>query len=223
MTIKELQRRIEDSLEALQDMDDLPEDLQDLRLLVPPDAAPRVTIRSIDRGRRLRSHASAQDFRPHECEVILNFDSYEKEDYGEERERDFADEADDGPARSEIEELLDALDRAEEARDFVGLKWFRDRFLPEEGYPWAEDRGFSGRLIREATIEKLVLTSHVQNPRYPMQPTTAICINRSHPRFQESSMEPPVETRPAPRPPEAFKPVPLRGRPLSATMREDRR
>ena len=50
MTIKELQRRIEDSLEAVQEADDLPEALQGLRLLLPQDAAPRVTIRR--RGRR---------------------------------------------------------------------------------------------------------------------------------------------------------------------------
>ena len=38
-----------------------------------------------------------------------------------------------------------ALDHAEGARDFVGLKWFRDHFLPAEGHVWATDRGRCGR------------------------------------------------------------------------------
>ena len=212
MTIKELQRRIEDSLEAVQEADDLPEALQGLRLLLPQDAAPRVTIRR--RGRRLYSYASAEDFRPEDCEVILRFDADEG-DYGEEQPARRPYEEEDVRPRPEISELLDALERAEQSRDFVGLKWFRDRFLPTEGYAWAQDRGLSGRLIREATIKSLVLTSQISNPRDPMQPTTAIRINRNHPWFQEASAEP--------RQPAAPKPFAVRGRPLAGTGREDGR
>ncbi len=212
MTIKELQRKVEDSLEAVQAMSHLPPELQGLRLLVPYDATPRVTIRNMQQGRRLRSDASAQDFRPQDCEVVLRFDSYADDD-GEESVHSLPAE-EDIALRPEIEELVEALDHAEGLRDFVGLKWFRDRFLPEEGYSWADDRGFCGHLIREATEEKLLLTSQVPNPRDPMQPTTAIRINRSHPRFRQP--------RAAPRP-RAFNPIRARGKPLSSTVREDRR
>ncbi len=212
MTIKELQSKVEDSLEALQAVSHLPSELQELRLLIPHDFTPRVTIRNIQKGRRLRSDASAQYFRPQECEVVLRFDSYSDDD-AEEPARSLSAE-EDIPRRAEIEELLAALDRAEGSRDFVGLKWFRDHFLPAEGYSWADDRGRCGRLIREATDEKLLLTSKVPNPRDRLQPTTAIRINRSHPRFRKRRATP----RPA-----AFKPIRMRGKPLSATVCEDRR
>ncbi len=213
MNIKELQRKIEDSLEALQATSQLPLELQGLRLLVPHDVTPRVMIRNIEADRRLRSDASAQYFRPHECEVVVRFDSYSDEDHENfQGSRTTEPEA---PQRTEIEELLDALDRAEGVRDFVGLKWFRDHFLPTaEGCAWGSDRSRSGRLIREATDDRLLLTSQVPNPHDPMQPTTAIRINRRHPRFQK------------PRPPlvsHGFKPVQIRGRALSTTVLEGRR
>ena len=212
MTIKELQREIEDSLEAVQAMPHLPAELQGLRLLVPHKVDCRVTIRNVQNGGRLRSDASAQDFRPQDCEVILRFESY-ADDAEEESAHGFS-APEDIPLRPEMEELIDALERIEGSRNFVGLKWFRDRFLPEEGYSWADDRGFCGHLIREATEEKLLLTSQVPNPRDPMQPTTAIRINRSHPRFRQLRAEPR---------PRAFNPIRARGKPLSATVREDRR
>ena len=54
MTIKELQREIEDSLEAVQAMPHLPAELQGLRLLVPHKVDCRVTIRNVQNGGRLR-------------------------------------------------------------------------------------------------------------------------------------------------------------------------
>ena len=203
MDIKDLQRKIEDSLEALQTMTQIPSELQGLRLLVPQDVTPRVTIRSRREKRRLRSDASAQDFRPQECEVVLRFDPYFE---GEGKE--FApglSAQEDVRHRTEIEELVGALDRAEGLREFVGLKWFRDHFLPAEGCAWANDRGRCGRLIREATNEKLLLTSQVPNPGDPLRPTTAIRINRSHPRFRKQ--------RAAPRQP-ALKSTRTQGKPL---------
>ena len=212
MNIKNLQRKIEDSLEAVQGMSQLPLELQGLRLLVPHDVTPRVIIRNVQKDRRLRSDASSQYFRPHECEVVVRFDSYPDEDH--EAFQDSRTTKQEAPQRTEIEELLDGLDHAEGARDFVGLKWFRDHFLPAGGHVWATDRGRCGRLIREATDEKLLLTSQVPNPHDPMQPTTAIRINRRHPRFR----------KPRPLPvSHGFKPIQIRGKALSATVLEGRR
>lgn len=212
MNIKELQEKIEDSLEAVQVLSHLPSELQGLRLLVPHDVTPRVMIRNIEKDRKLRADASALYFRPQECEVVLRFDSYSDEDR-DELTHNLSVEAD-KPQRTEIEELLDALDRAEGSRDFVGLKWFRDHFLPAEGYEWVDDHGRSGRLIREATDRKLLLTSQIPNPRNPMHPTTAIRINRSHPQFRK----PPVTSHPP-----AFKPIRIHGKSLSETVLEHRR
>jgi len=210
--LKELQRQIEDSLEAVQAMSHLPSELQGLRLLVPHDVTPRVMIRNIQKDRRLRSDASAEYFRPHECEVVVRFDSYSDHD-AEEPTRGVSTK-EEVSRRTEIDELIEALEQAECSRDFVGLKWFRDHFLPAEGYGWASDRGRAGRLIREATDDKLLLTSQVPNPRDPMQPTTAIRINRSHPRFRK----PRVTSQPP-----AVTPIRIRGKSLSATILEGRR
>ena len=212
MNIKDLQEKIEDSLEAVQVLSHLPSELQGLRLLAPYDVTPRVTIRNIEKDRRVRSDASAVYFRPQECEVVVRFDSYSDEDRNEAPDN-LSSEVD-KPQRTEIEELLDALVRAEDSRDFVGLKWFRDHFLPAEGYEWAGDHGRSGRLIRETIDKKLLLTSQISNPRDPMHPTTAIRINRSHPRFRK----PPANLQP----PE-FKPIRIRGKSLSETVLEHRR
>ena len=211
MKVRELQRQIEDSLEAVRSTPNLPAELQGLRWLASDDYTPRVAIRKKSNNRRLRSDASAEYFRHQECEVVVQFDSYSNggsEEFAPNlsAEKDFL-------QRTESEDLLEALDRAGESRDFVGLKWFRDHFLPAEGYSWANDRWHSGRLIREATNEKLLLTDQIPNPHSPY-PTTTIRINRSHPHFRKQRAAP----RPLP-----FKPIRIQGKPLSATVIEERR
>ena len=110
-------------------------------------------------------------------------------------------------------ELVDALGKAERTRPFVGLKWFRDQFLPECGYAWARDPRASGRLLHLATDRRLVLTNQVPNPNQPDHPVTAIRVNRRHPRFQPGA----PERRPG------FKPIRIRGGSISDTVLGERR
>lgn len=100
-----------------------------------------------------------------------------------------------------LNELLDALQRAERERRFVGIKWFRDRFLPEQGFSWAQDPRTCGALLRSGTEQELVVTHQVTNPRNPQHPVTALRLNRDHPRFRGES----------PRGQVRFKPVRARG------------
>ena len=111
------------------------------------------------------------------------------------------------------DQLLDELGKVEGMRPFVGMKWFRDQFLPTCGHGWARDPRTSGLLLRQATDQRLILTSQVPNPNQPLRPVTAIRINRGHPRFQ------PDATQRGAR----FKPIRIRGGAISDTVLGDRR
>lgn len=111
-------------------------------------------------------------------------------------------------------EMLDALQRAEGERRFVGIKWFRDRYLPEQEFSWSNDPRTCGTLLRMGTEGQLVLTHQVTNPRNPEHPVTAIRLNRDHPRFRG-------DDQPSPQP--RFKPVKIRGDGLSSTVVGQRR
>ena len=101
----------------------------------------------------------------------------------------------------------------ERTREFVGLKWFRDQYLPARGHDWAGDPRNGGALLRRATELRLILTSQVPNPNNPLHPVTAIRINRRHPRFERE------------RPPRraGFERVRIRGGTIADTVLGDRR
>ena len=96
---------------------------------------------------------------------------------------------------------------------FVGLKWFRDQYLPGCSLDWTRDPRNNGALLRRATEERLLLTSQVPNPDHPLYPVTAMRVNRGHPRLQSG-----VPGRPG-----GFMPVTVQGGPVSATVIDDRR
>ena len=117
------------------------------------------------------------------------------------------------PAR----DLIRALERAErERRSFVALKWFRDQYLPQQGFPWAVSPEARQSAIRQVIEGRWVLTSKVPNPKTPEFPVTAIALNRPHPRVQEilANMPPSGDD---------FEPIEISGEPLSATILRDRR
>ena len=87
------------------------------------------------------------------------------------------------PAR----DVVLTLQRAEQdpQLNFVSLKWFRDKYLPEQGFGWADSVEARQQAIVHAIQKKWVLTSKVPNPKAPSYPVTAIRLNRSHPGVQE--------------------------------------
>ena len=111
-------------------------------------------------------------------------------------------------------EMLDALQRAEQERRFVGIKWFRDRYLPEREFSWSNDPRICGAMLRMGTEDELVVTHQVTNPKNPEHPVTAIRVNRNHPRFRDDQ-QPSAEPR--------FKPMKIRGDALSSTVVGQRR
>ena len=118
----------------------------------------------------------------------------------------------------QLADLIRALDRAEgrPGYEFISLKWFRDSALSHEGFSWAVDELARHNALREGIDRRWILTSKVANPRSPNFPVTAIRLNRQMPAVNAllgggSSSLP------------AFRPISIRGEPLSATVLRDRR
>ncbi len=122
------------------------------------------------------------------------------------------------PAEDRLSDLILALDRAERTPgyQFVSLKWFRDTALAHEGFSWATDGFARDYVLREGIDRRWILTSKVANPRPPQYPVTAIRLNRQMPEVNAV-----LGSRTASLP--DFRPVSIRGEPLSATVLRDRR
>ena len=216
MKIRDLQRDVEESLASLPTMT-LPNELSGLRHLPVNDRNPQVSIRNVQSNRKVREDASATYFDPDNCELVINFVPIEEPEDGTlMRESSVAyleGSSHDVDLEESTGQLINELTDAERTRPFVGLKWFRDQFLPRCGRGWAVDPRTSGAMLRHATEQRLILTSQVPNPNQPLYPVTAIRVNRRHPRFQPSA--PARTTR--------FRPVPIRGGPIAETVINDRR
>jgi hypothetical protein len=121
-------------------------------------------------------------------------------------------------AENRLSDLVRALDRAEgrPGYEFVSLKWFRDAALIHEGFPWTADEFARHDVLREAIDRRWILTSKIANPRPPHFPVTAIRLNRQMPDVGAV-----LGTRTGSLP--TFRPVPIRGETLSATVLRDRR
>jgi hypothetical protein len=117
-----------------------------------------------------------------------------------------------------LSDLVRALDRAERrpGYEFVSLKWFRDNALLHEGFSWAADEFARHNALRDAIDRRWILTSKVANPRPPNFPVTAIRLNRQMPEVNAILGSGTVSLC-------GFRPVPIRGEPLSATVLRDRR
>jgi hypothetical protein len=121
-------------------------------------------------------------------------------------------------ASDPVQDIVMALARAEKDPQlgFVSLKWFRDTYLPQQGYPWAAIPDERQRVLVNAIDRNWILTSRVANPKNPQFPVTAIKVNR--PLSEVHSI---LEQEPGPR--SGFNPVAMRGEPLSQTVLRERR
>jgi hypothetical protein len=129
-----------------------------------------------------------------------------------------ANTADPGSLENRLADLVRALDRAERrpGYEFVSLKWLRDSGLLAEGPLWVADPLLRHDALREAIDRRWILTSKVANPRPPHFPVTAIRLNRQMPDVRALLGD---DTGHLPE----FRPVSMRGEPLSATVLRDRR
>ncbi len=125
--------------------------------------------------------------------------------------------ADSNPESAEAE-LLRTLDRAESKPgwNFVPLKKFRDEILPLEPVASTLTHVERKDALDLAIKKQLVLTSRVPNPKAPQFPVTTIRLNRLMPEVkaalgQGTDLD------------QEFRPIEIRGEPLSATILRERR
>ena len=226
-TIADVQVEIQRALNSLERLRDLPPELQALRYLVHEGAVPEVSLRYRGDNRKIRRNASADYWKPDSCQAVITYETegertadvqrLKRPSVLDERNQKKIRQDNGGQPEEQITELLTALERAESdpRRQFVALKWFRDQYLPQQGFPWAADPREAGRVLRETTDQGLVLTAKVPNPRAPAYPTSTIRLNRTHPE---------VRTRLSAKPTaELFRPVRIKGGRLSQTVLDQRR
>ena len=215
-TIGSFAEKLESALSTFGAARELSPELEPLRSLAPDGFTPQVTIGLLDANKRFKGRRVDADFdkywEPSECHVLISF-------------------APDLPSSSllpsppaqpslpsRLQDLLNALEHAEAlpGLQFVGLKWFRDQYLPQQGFSWTADSRERSAQLREATGQGIVMTIQVPNPKVPSHPTTTIRLNRSHPRFREKSA--PAAGGKGP-----FSPRTIEGGPMSQTIIEGRR
>ena len=113
-------------------------------------------------------------------------------------------------------DLLRTLAKAENVTQFVSLKWFRDTFLPQQGYAWAVSPEERHRILSGAIERRWILLSKVANPKNPQFPVTAIRANRPLAEVREI-LEHDADMR------STFMPVAIPGESLSQTVLSGRR
>jgi hypothetical protein len=214
-TIGEVQAEFEAVLARLGSIH-IPQELYALKAFCPPAGmSVRVSLRKSDTHRQIRRTADASYWNPLSCEAVISFEP----DDGADGSDPALSSLDSPQGDSLLEELIKLLDRAERDprfREFVGIKSFRDKYLPENGGAWVHDvdkrRDALARAIEMGMIERW----RVPNPKDPSFPTTAIRLKRDHQDAARVLASSAAERS-------AFKPEPVRGGPISATIISERR
>ena len=211
--IGDLEAKIQAALRSLRETKDLPPSLQPLRHLAPDGVTPKVALGRLSTDRKFRNirddAAAGTYWDPSSCQALISFEPEVTTDSVLGRVPLSLD--------PKVQDLLEALGNAEREPGlrFVALTWFRDKFLPRQGYSWVEDPSARDRVLRETIHLRLVRKEPIANPKAPAHPTTTIRVNRSHPYFQAgASQEPPSGP---------FRPRRIKGAPLSQTVLEGRR
>jgi len=195
---------------------DVQADWENLVLPVtPPGMAARVSIRNVKDNRKVRWDADASRFNPASCEVVISFERVERQGDSSSLPAPAAHSAANGPL-ADLLRALDAAERDQRFREFIGIKTFRDRYLVARGFAWASDPASRHAVLSKATNEGIVLRSSVPNPRDPSFPTTSIRVNREHPEAKRILAESAAERSP-------FRPIVLPGAELSASILAERR
>lgn len=87
---------------------------------------------------------------------------------------------------AQVAQLLQALRDAERTpgHSFVVLKWFRDSYLPQRDWAWAQSAEQRDRVLRTATGRGWVGIRKVPNPRNPGFDTSVISLQLQVPEVQ---------------------------------------
>lgn len=243
-TILEVQSEIEIALQHLPGLAaQLPDALKPLVRLAPPQGEhAQVSLRHARTERQVKRNAPADSWSPDSGLVSISYrpsqptgrcpcgglcynnDPYCSEECSRKPSTQPADTAhpdaltEPTQAEDPARDLVLALARAE--RDpqlgFVSLKWFRDAYLPQQGYAWAAAQESRQKVLVDAINRKWILTGKVANPKNPQYPVTAIRVNRPLAEMrkildQEAGFG------------SAFAPITIPGERLSETVLRERR
>jgi hypothetical protein len=206
--------------------------LHDLNYVLPEYCQVRVSLLDANR-RKKKSNASANNWSPESGRIEIRFEPVPQEQkplqvensgqadnrfpaQPQQRIRN-AGAPNSNPESAEAE-LLRALDRAESKPgwNFVPLKKFRDEILPLEHIASMLTDVERKNMLDSAIKKQLILTNKVLNPKSPQFPVTTIRLNRLMPPVKavlgqtaNSDLD--------------FRPIEIRGEPLSATILRERR
>jgi hypothetical protein len=220
MKIEDVESRLESALSAqLQTL---------LSPLIPDGYRPHFYLHDKN-GKKKRKDAAAENWSPASGQIQIRFSPCEERSAPKAACNEFPNEARSTPQPhmttvvstppDPISDLIRALSLAEKRPgfEFVSLKWFRDSALPAGGYKWAESEQNRQDVLRDAIARRLILTSKVPNPKDPQFPVTSIRVNRLMPEVQkildDSSNPEDLD----------FRPVEIRGEPMSQTIIRERR
>lgn len=210
-TISDIVSDVQRALEYVaRNPNDLPGPLQGLRHIAPASSA-SIEVSLLKNDRRIKKTAASHNWQPEAGQVLISY-APAKETVEPAKTEPAAQVASQAP----LADFLIALDRVEGQYPFVALKLFRDKVMldtPSGRNLSSDDRQ---RFVKEAIDNGWLLTSRMQNPKSPEFPTTAIRLNRAHPKVREALSGTPI---PAPR----FRPVVIPGEPLSKTILAERR
>jgi hypothetical protein len=204
--------------------------LQELQHSVPENYLVRITLLGAN-GRKKPRNASADNWSPESGRIEVWFEPGQAEARAStppvgrgDRLGQIADASVDRDAYVHLAEadllrtLVKALDQAESRPgwNFVPLKKFRDEILPVADPTSMRTDVQRQNVLRLAIEKRLVLIGKVPNPKVPEFPVTTVRLNRLLPEVRSllgKIVDADLE----------FRPVEIRGEPLSSTILRERR
>ena len=117
-----------------------------------------------------------------------------------------------------LKELVQALDKAERRQGVgsVALEWFREVFLPGEGYDWAGSPHDVDAAIKAASGNGVITIAKKSDSESSANRVTVIKLERSNKAVTDILRELITDAF-------NFQPVEIRGEPLSDTVLRERR
>lgn len=188
-TINEIERTIQEGLEALRRAPLNEKIMAALSFLVPEGFAPVVQLE--EEGRKKRGNSSATNWDPEKGEIVIYFEPVAMTRPVRQEQsvaqpaagrRNAKAQLPAEPAEATAEELrqcCDALAEAEsDGKPFISLKWFRDTALASYSFPWTIAPASRQRVLTTAIESGIVVLGKIPNPKSPTFPTTTISLQR---------------------------------------------
>jgi hypothetical protein len=215
-TINDVENIIQEGLEALRNAPLSDKITAALNFLAPEGFTPVIQLE--EDGRKKRNTAAASNWSPENGEILIYFEPKAGTSVSVARLDDSrlpkspvpsliaAEQVDVSP--DEVKQCCEALAEAEKAgKLFVALTWFRDKDLPRHHLPWTASAVARQKVLARAIESGAILLKKIPNPKSDF-PTTTVSLNRS------GEMQQVVTPR--------FRPVPVRGESISATIMRER-